>query len=241
MIASGRVRCAIVQPSYIPWRGYFDLIRRVDLFVFYDDVQYDRRGWRNRNRIKTPLGTRWLTIPVHARGAQTEGVPIHRIRTAGDHWPQEHLQVLRRAYGATPYFSEYEEWLDRVYAAPPALLADFTIALTKDVASFLGIATPFVRSSELGGAGAKTERLLDVLRKVGATRYLSGPSARAYIDEEQFASAGIALEWMEYRYSDYPQLYPPFDQHVSVLDLLFMTGPRARDFLQDWPATVDMG
>lgn len=231
MIASGRVRCAIVQPSYIPWRGYFDLIRRVDLFVFYDDVQYDRRGWRNRNRIKTSQGTRWLTIPVHARGAQVEGVPIHRIRMAGDQWPREHLQALRRAYGKAPHFAEYEEWLERVYTAPPALLADFTIALTQDVASFLGIGTRFIRSSELGASGAKTDRLLDVLQKAGATHYLSGPSARAYLDEDQFASAGVVLEWMEYRYSDYPQLHPPFDQHVSVLDLLFMTGSRAADFL----------
>jgi hypothetical protein len=233
MIASGRVRCAIVQPSYIPWRGYFDLIRRVDLFVFYDDVQYDRRGWRNRNRIKTPQGTRWLTIPVHARGVQTEGVPIHRIRTAGEHWPREHLRALRRAYAAAPHFADYEEWLERVYAAPPALLADFTIALTQDVAGLLDIETRFVRSSELGASGTKTERLLDVLRKVGATHYLSGPSARAYLDEEQFASAGVALEWMEYRYPDYPQLYAPFDPYVSILDLLFMTGRRAGEFLLD--------
>lgn len=233
MIASGRVRCAIVQPSYIPWRGYFDLIRRVDLFVFYDDVQYDRRGWRNRNRIKTPQGTRWLTIPVHARGAQTEGVPIYRIRTAGDRWPREHLQALRRSYGLAPHFAEYEEWLERVYAAPPALLADFTVALTQDVAGFLDIETRFVRSSELDASGTKTERLLDVLRKVGATHYLSGPSARAYVDEEQFASAGVALEWMEYRYPDYAQMYEPFDPHVSILDLLFMTGRRASDFLLD--------
>jgi hypothetical protein len=224
MIASGRVRCAIVQPSYIPWRGYFDLIRRVDLFVFYDDVQYDRRGWRNRNRIKTAQGPRWLTIPVHARGAQTERLLIHSIRTVDSEWPREHFEALRRAYRHAPHFAEYEPWLRRVYAAPPPLLADFTIALTRDIASILGIATPLVRSSELGAAGTKTERLLDVLQKVGATHYLSGPSARAYLDEQQFAAAGIALEWMEYRYEEYPQLYPPFDAHVSVLDTLFMLG-----------------
>lgn len=225
------MRCAIVQPSYIPWRGYFDLIRRVDLFVFYDDVQYDRRGWRNRNRIKTAEGSRWLTIPVHARGAQTKHLPINTIRTVEGDWPHEHFETLRRAYTHAPHFAEYEPWLRRVYAAPPPLLADFTIALTRDLASFLGITTPFVRSSELGASGTKTERLLDVLRKTGATHYLSGPSARAYLDEQQFASAGIALEWMEYRYRDYPQLYPPFDPAVSILDLLFMTGRDAAGFL----------
>src|SRR5690349_23027808 len=142
------VRCAIVQPSYIPWRGYFDLIRRVDLFVFYDDVQYDRRGWRNRNRVKTPNGTQWLTIPVQARGAQTEHLPINTIRTAQDGWPQRHLETLHRLYGKAPHFDQYLPWLERVYADPPELLADFTIASTHDLAKMLGIATTrFMRSS----------------------------------------------------------------------------------------------
>jgi len=223
------VRCAIVQPSYIPWRGYFDLIRRVDLFVFFDDVQYDRRGWRNRNRVKTPQGSRWLTIPVLARGAQTTGLPINAVLTAGDAWAGQHLETLRRLYGKAPHFSRYREWLESVYAAPPHLLADFTIALTKDIAGFLGIAnTRYVRSSELNATGAKTERLIDILRRVGATHYVSGPTARAYLDERLFAEAGISLEWMEYNYPEYPQLHPPFDPHVSILDLLFMTGDRAR-------------
>lgn len=225
------MRCAIVQPSYIPWRGYFDLIRRVDLFVFYDDVQYDRRGWRNRNRIKTEQGPRWLTIPVHARGAQPEKLPINTIETVDSDWPREHRDALRRSYRAAPFFSRYSDWLDGVYAARPALLAEFTMALTKDVAAMLGCETRFMRSSELHASGAKTERLLDVLQKVGATHYLSGPSARDYIDEAHFAEKGIALEWMEYRYPEYPQLHPPYDPHVTVLDLLFMTGDRARDFI----------
>ena len=240
MIASRRVRCAIVQPSYIPWRGYFDIIRRVDLFVFYDDVQYDRRGWRNRNRVKTPQGARWLTIPVHARGSQIENIPIHHIETAGDDWAEEHLRTLTHLYARAPHFREYEPWLQRVYASPPPLLADFTIATTIDLASMLGIDTPFVRSSTLGASGAKSARLIDVLRKVGATQYLSGPSARAYLDEEAFRDAGIEVEWMNYAYPEYPQLYPPYDPHVTVLDLLFMTGARAHELLGE-RATVTRG
>lgn len=221
-----------MQPSYIPWRGTFDLIHRADLFVFYDDVQYDRRGWRNRNRVKTPQGSRWLTIPVSARGAQTTGLPINRVATAAGPWPAHHLETLRRLYGRAPHFDAYRAWLERVYADPPRLLADFTIALTKDIAAFLGITkTRFMRSSELAAVGSKTERLLDVLRKVGASRYLSGPTARAYLDEGLLADAGIAVEWMQYDYPDYPQLYPPFDPHVSVLDLLFMTGERAAEYI----------
>ena len=227
------MRCAIVQPSYIPWRGYFDLIRRSDVFVFLDDVQYDRRGWRNRNRIKTAAGSRWLTIPVHARGAQISGLPIHQVIMSGDQWPRRHLEALRRSYGRAPFFEQYSSWLERVYAAPPERLADFTIATTEELAAMLGLSgTRFVRSSELNVSGRKTERLLAVLETIGATRYLSGPSARAYIDEQQFAGAGIALEWMEYDYPEYPQLHPPYDPHVTILDLLFMTGDRASDYIR---------
>lgn len=226
------VRCAIVQPSYIPWRGYFDIIRRSDVFVFFDDVQYDRRGWRNRNRIKTAEGSRWLTIPVHAHGAQISGLPIHEVAMAGDGWPRQHLEMLRRAYRKAPFFDRYAEWLERVYAAPPVRLADFTIATTEELAEMLGITgTRFVRSSTLPVTGRRTERLLALLQQIGGTCYLSGPSARAYLDEQQFERAGIALQWMEYDYPEYPQMHGAFDPHVSVLDLLFMTGDRAADYI----------
>jgi hypothetical protein len=226
------VRCAIVQPSYIPWRGYFDLIRRVDVFVFYDDVQYDRRGWRNRNRIRTSQGSRWLTIPVHARGAQTLGFPINVVTTVGSGWSRQHQEAIERSYRKAPFFPLYEQWLRDVYAAPPSLLADFTIPLIQDLARKLGIEqTRFIRSSQLGVTGAKTERLLGVLKKVGATAYLSGPTARAYLDERLLAESGIDVEWMTYNYPEYPQIDRPFDPFVSVLDLLFMTGDTAPRYI----------
>ncbi|MDP9192879.1 MAG: WbqC family protein [Acidobacteriota bacterium] len=204
----------------------------MDLFIFYDDVQYDRRGWRNRNRVKTPQGTQWLTIPVHARGAQTEGLPINTIRTANREWPRQHLETLSRLYGKAPFFDHYAGWLERVYTDPPTMLADLTISMVRDIAGMLGIShTMFLRSSALGAAGAKTDRLLDVLGKVGATHYLSGPSARAYIDARQFEASGVALEWMEYDYPEYRQLHGQYEPHVTVLDLLFMTGDRARDYI----------
>lgn len=226
------VRCAILQPSYIPWRGYFDIIRRVDLFVFYDDVQYDRRGWRNRNIVKSPQGPLWLTIPVRARNNQIAHTPINTIEMDGDAWAGRHLATLRHLYARAPHFEELQPQLEHLYAAPPPLLADFTIALTIALAARLGIhTTRYVRSSELGVTGTKTDRLVNVLRKVGASHYLSGPSARDYIDEKLFEDSGIALEWMTYDYPEYPQLYPPYDPHVSVLDLLFMTGDRAGEHL----------
>lgn len=224
------MRCVILQPSYIPWRGYFDLIRRADIFVFYDDVQYDKGGWRNRNRIKTPLGTRWLTIPVRKRGVVSRKIPIKAIHPVDNLWAQKHLQALERAYAAAPYFDV--EWLERLYADPPPLLAEFTISSTIEIAARLGIHdTRFVRSSELRAAGRKTDRLIEVLRQVGADRYLTGVAARDYLEVEKFADAGITLEWMTYDYPEYRQLHPPFDPFVSVLDLMFMTGPEAPRYI----------
>jgi hypothetical protein len=226
------VRCVILQPSYIPWRGYFDLIHRAGVFVFYDDVQYDTRGWRNRNRVKTPRGPQWLTIPVNARGAQTEHIPIDCIATAPQPWARKHLETLRLFYAAAPHFADYVPWLERVYADPPPLLADFTISTTIDLAGMLGIdGTRFLRSSQLGIGGGKTERLVEICRAVGATEYLSGPSAKSYIEPERFAEAGIALEYIDYDYPEYPQLYPPYDGQVTILDLLFMTGGGAPRYI----------
>ena len=224
----------ILQPSYIPWRGFFHQVASADLFVFYDDVQYDKRGWRNRNRIKTPAGPLWLTIPVLARGAQTEHLPIHQIRVCWDEpWNQAHWKSIQHAYGKAPYFKTYAPLLAEKYAARPEFLADFTIDLTIALARALGIdRTRFLRSSQIEGvSGAKTERLLSVLQKVGATHYISGPSAQDYIEEELFQAAGISLEYMRYDYPEYPQLYPPFDPQVSILELLFITGPGALSYI----------
>jgi WbqC-like protein family len=224
------MRCVILQPSYIPWRGYFDLIHRADVFVFYDDVQYDKNGWRNRNRIKTARGTQWLTIPVPQKGVVSGRIPINAMAPIGDAWAREHVAALTQSYGEAPFFDD--EWLRRLYADPPSLLADFTIATTIELAARLGIRdTRFLRSSALRATGHKTDRVIEVLREVGATHYLSGPSARDYIEPEKFAGAGIELEWMTYEYPEYPQLHPPFDPFVTVLDLLFMTGPDAPRFI----------
>lgn len=224
------MRCVILQPSYIPWRGYFDLIHRADVFVFYDDVQYDKGGWRNRNRIKTPLGTKWLTIPVRKRGVVSRKIPINAISAADEAWARKHLDALRRSYAEAPYFDG--EWLERMFASPPPLLAEFTIATTIELAARLGIRdTRFVRSSELHATGRKTDRIIEVLRQVGATHYLTGLSASGYLEPHKFADAGIELEWMAYDYPEYTQLYPPFNPFVTVLDLLFMTGPEAPRYI----------
>lgn len=226
------MKVVILQPSYIPWRGYFDQIRRADLFVFYDDVQYDKRSWRNRNQIKTPRGKQWLTIPVRSRGVQTENIPIHQIRIVWDKpWNADHLKSLQHSYSRAPYFRAYMPLLEQFYARHDEFLADFTVDFTIALAREIGIQhTRFLRSSTLDAKGQKTDRLISILQIVGGTHYLSGPSARDYIEPEKFAAAKITLEYMQYNYPEYPQLYPPYDPFVSILDLLFMTGPEAIRF-----------
>lgn len=223
----------ILQPSYIPWRGYFHQISKADLFIFYDDVQYDKHGWRNRNQIKTAQGKQWLTIPVHSGGA-TEGLLINDAKIDwAKPWAKNHWKALTFAYAKAPYFRRYASLVEPFYQRQDTLLADFTIDFTVALARELGISqTRFMRSSEIPDIdGQKTDRLIQILAHVGTTHYISGPSARDYIEPEKFTAAGITLEYMVYNYPEYPQLYPPFDGQVSVLDLLFMTGPEALKFI----------
>ncbi len=224
----------LLQPSYIPWRGYFDQIRRADLFIFYDDVQYDKHGWRNRNQIKTSQGKQWLTIPVHSKGV-TSGVPIKDVRIDWSKpWAKTHVKSFITAYNKAPFFKQYLPLLESFYEARrDEFLADFTIETTIALARTLGItSTRFMRSSELTDVtGQKTDRILSILAKVNATHYISGPSAGSYIEPEKFQQAGITLEYMDYHYPEYPQLHSPFDTYVSILDLLFMTGPDALQYM----------
>lgn len=221
------MRCAIVQPSYLPWRGYFHLLQKSDVFVFYDDVQYDKHGWRNRNQIKTVQGLLWLTVPVAARGNVVHGTPINEVRIADHRWPSKHLAAIEQSYARAPHVQRCLELIEPHLNAGHELLADLTIDLTKAVANELGIAPSFVRSSQLTAGGDRTERLVAVLREVGATHYVSGPSARAYLDEELLARAGISMEYMTYDYPPYEQLHPPYTPNVSIIDLLAVAGPEA--------------
>jgi len=223
----------ILQPSYIPWRGHFDQIRQADLFIFYDDIQYDKHGWRNRNQIKTAQGKQWLTIPVHSQGA-THGLLIREARIDWSKpWAKNHWKALTFAYTKAPHFHRYADLLESFYQRQDEFLADFTIALTVALARQLGIAhTRFLRSSEMTGIqGEKTDRLIHILTRVGATHYISGPSASSYLESEKLVAAGISFEYMQYDYPEYLQLYPPYDPFVSILDLLFMTGEDALTYI----------
>jgi hypothetical protein len=223
----------ILQPSYIPWRGYFHQIQKADLFIFYDDVQYDKHGWRNRNRIKTAQGSQWLTIPVHSKGVVDQNIPINQVKISWTtDWNEKHWRAIQQAYSKAPFFQQYAPLLEGFFQQKPEFLADFTIETTVSLARQLGfLKTQFLRSSQLKISGVKTDRLIQILKNVGATHYISGPSARDYIEKAKFDQAGIALEYIEYRYPEYPQLYPPFDQNVSIIDLLFMVGQDAQNYI----------
>jgi hypothetical protein len=226
-------KAAIIQSNYIPWKGYFDVIHDVDLFIFLDDVQYTVRDWRNRNKIKTAQGLRWLTVPV---GVDRNRL-IHEVEIADDGWNKIHWETLKQNYSKTPYFKLYREFFEQVYlGAKWVNLSELNQYLIKMISrDFLGIKTEFIDSRELHATGSKQDRLIDLLLKSGADYYLSGPAARDYIDEKGFAEAGIELQYKDYSgYPEYPQLYPPFEHGVTILDLLFNCGSSSAEFIWGW-------
>jgi hypothetical protein len=222
---------AIVQSNYVPWKGYFDLMRRVDEFVLYDDVQYTRRDWRNRNRLKSPEGVRWLTIPVQVKGRYLQRIDETFI--SDPRWGERHWATLTAWYRNAPCFTRYRPVLESLYRDTCDLgLSAINRRFLEVLRDLLGIATPLVPSSDYFATGHKTERLLSICRAAGAERYLSGPAAREYLDEDAFRAAGIEVQWMSYAgYPEYPQLHPPFEHSVSVLDLLLNVGEDAGAYM----------
>src|SRR5262245_59676938 len=232
-------RVAIVQSNYIPWKGYFDLIRSVDEFVLYEDMQYTRRDWRNRNRIKTAAGPCWLTIPVEVKGKYFQKIKDTRVSDAG--WSREHWNSLQHHYGRAPFFRALRDAVEPLYREPCGpFLSDINRPFLTALCDLLGIRTRLTWSSDYELAEERTERLVAICQQAQATEYLSGPAAREYMDESAFARAGVAVTWMDYSgYAEYPLLYPPFDHYVSVLDLLFMVGPEAAPtYLRRRPAAA---
>jgi len=224
---------AILQSNYIPWKGYFDIINDVELFIFYDDVQYTKNDWRNRNKIKTAGGTGWLSIPA---GSDKNRL-ICEVIINDKRWQEKHWKTLFQLYGKAPYFSNYADFLEDFYLNHHwSSLSELNQHLIRYIAGeFLGIKTEFVDSRHFVARGNKQDRLLDLLKNTGATQYISGPAAKNYIEADQFSSAGIELIWKDYsNYPEYPQFYPPFEHGVTVLDLLFHTGPEASHYIWGW-------
>jgi hypothetical protein len=219
---------AINQPCYLPWRGYFALMKTADLFVFYDDVQFTsntNRSFFARVQLKTAHGRRWLTVPVRKSGRFGQRIDAVMIADR-EPWAARHSAAIREALRGAPYATEVEPVLAAL-ARPWERLADLTIATTGLMADLLGIRRDVLRSSAMGIAGTGSGRVLAVCRALGATRYVTGHGALAYLDHEAFESAGIAVEYMDYDHTPYPQLHGAFEPYVTALDVLANTGPAA--------------
>jgi WbqC-like protein family len=223
---------AIVQSSYIPWKGYFDIMASVDEFILYDDRQFTRRDWRNRNRIKTPEGTRWLTIPVESKGRYEQRIDETVIGDTG--WADRHWRTILGSYGRAPHFSDYRDVLEELYrASTERRLSAVNRRFLEAIAGLLGIRTTLSWSTDYDAEGSKTERLVSLCRAAGATDYVTGPRARDYLDETAFEEAGVRLSYFDYSgYPEYEQLHPPFVHEVTALDLIVHTGAEAPRYLK---------
>jgi len=220
-------KVAIVQSNYIPWKGYFDMINLVDEFILYDDVQYTRRDWRNRNKIKTEKGAQWITIPVDVKGKYHQ--KICETRISGSDWNKKHWKSIVRNYARARHFLDYRDVFEDLYLnMNEILLSRVNYKFITEICRLLGIQTNISWSMDYSVEGNATERLVDMCRQAGAGEYISGPAAKNYLDEELFRHEGIKLKYMDYAgYPEYEQLFPPFDHFVSIIDLIFNDGPDA--------------
>ncbi|EMS77639.1 WbqC family protein [Desulfotignum phosphitoxidans] len=225
-------KIAILQSNYIPWKGYFDLIAAVDEFILYDDMQYTRRDWRNRNKIKTPQGTTWLTVPVKVKGKYHQA--IRETEIDGTDWAESHWKTLRQHYRRASYYDEVSVILEPFYRQNSSShLSDLNRTLIEVVCRYLGITTKISNSWDYQLIEGKTERIVDLCLQTGGTEYVSGPSAQGYIQEEVFKEYGIVLSWFDYDgYPEYPQLWGEFVHGVTILDLLFNCGKESPKYMR---------
>lgn len=211
----------IHQPDFMPWLGFFDRWRVSDLFIVLDDVQFIRRGWHHRDKIKTPSGVQWLTVPVRKRGRNRQLINEVELDNEGD-WRRRHLETIRHAYHSAPEFREVFAALEEIYARPHRLLIDHNLDLLRFAAARLGVDTPLEFSSNIGSDSAGTQRLVDLVKAVGGRVYVTGTGSREYLEESLFASADLEVRWQEFQHPVYRQLYGDFVPKLSILDYLMM-------------------
>ena len=217
---------AILQPGYLPWLGFFDQLARSDVFVIYDDVQFDKHGWRNRNRIKGPSGPVWLTVPVLHSGKKLPA--NHQVEIdSRQPWARKHVGTVRQFYAHAPYLHRYLPELEELLQRSWTLLVDLDLAVIALLARWLGIKCTLERSSRLGIGGGQSERLLNHCLHLKASHYLSGAAARDYLDIAVFARHGVEVVWQDYAHPVYPQQHGAFISHLSALDLLLNCGEQS--------------
>ncbi len=225
------MKVAILQSNYIPWKGYFDIVSNVDIFIFHDDIQYTKDDWRNRNKIRTIKGSEWLTIPC----GRNEKRLICEVSLADHSWQKKHWKKLNENYGGAPYYNLYRDFFAYFYLQHNwSNLSELNQLMIKKVSTeLLGIETKFHDSREYKLTLSKGKRIKELLYKVGASHYLSGPSAKNYLDVAGLKNSGIDVEWMSYDgYPAYPQQFSGFDHYVSIIDLLFNVGPEFEKYMR---------
>lgn len=221
------MRVAIHQPNYLPWAGYFYKMFFCDIFIFLDDAQYTKNSFINRNRIKTPNGEQWLTVPVYGSISSK----INEIQTKGDIWKTKHIKTLQMNYSKAPHFKDYYEDFVNVISGPETFISEVNIKLIEYIARILEVPCKFKRASEIGSDKTSDDRLIDLIQKVGGDFYLSGKGGANYQDENKFKSCNIELKYYDFRPPEYTQLWGSFISGLSVVDLLFNCGTEARSLL----------
>ena len=221
---------AVHQPQYLPWLGYFDKMDRADLFCYLDNVQYKKNEWQNRNRIKTPAGPQWLTVPVTFRFPQKISEVGIDSRT---NWGKKHVNALRANYARAPYFRQYIGFFEDILLRPWEGICELNIAVTEGLRELLGLShVRTVVASEVADADDATRRLIRICRKLSADTYIAGAGGADYMDVEQFAAAGIRLVFQNFKHPVYPQCFGPFVSHLSIVDLLMNCGDESMDIIR---------
>jgi len=224
-------KIAITQSNYIPWKGFFDSINMVDVFVLYDDMQYTKRDWRNRNLIKSESGTKWLSIPVEVKGKYFQ--KISETKISDPLWAKQHWMTLQHAYGKLPGFLFYKPIFEELYSRDYEFLSEVNYAFIKAICDILNIKTEIRWSSEFQLPEGKTERLVSICKDLQGSDYYTGAAAKAYMDESMFEGQNISVHYYDYSgYPEYEQKFPPFTHGVSILDLLFNVGQVAPTFMK---------
>lgn len=223
---------AVHQPQYLPWLGYFEKMRRADVFCFLDNVQYKKNDWQNRNRIKTAQGWQWLTVPVHYRYPQK--INQVTINNSVD-WKKKHLQTLISNYNRSPFFNEFKQSFEQVYSENWDYLSDLNIALIKRLRRAFGLEQrPAVRSSDFNLREDPTDRLIDICHALKGDTYLAGRDGTQYMDLARFKQSGIQVIIQDFKHPDYPQLFQGFQSHMSAVDLLFNCGAKSLEIIEEF-------
>ena len=226
------MRIAIMQPTYLPWVGYFGMIEQVDSFIIFDSGQFSRRSWQQRNQIKTANGPMWLTVPISSKGKRGQLINEVEIDTTRN-FHTAHIASLENNYRKSPYFSEYSPELFSLLEKGHVHLSELTAELIVYFCKVFGITTSIKYSSKMVNAGTKADLLAMLCEQVNATEYISAPGSREYLEQsDAFDKRGIPIKYNEYVHPVYPQLFGDFNPYMSIVDLLFNVGSDSQSIIR---------